>query len=50
MKRGQKTAVILAATGLSLFAAHAFWGQIGIALLVATPLVLVPFIYLLKEV
>lgn len=49
MKKKYKIAVVLTATGLSLFAAHAFWGQIGVALLFGTPLVLIPFIYLLKE-
>ena len=50
MKRGYKAAALGTAIGLSVFGAHVLWGQIGVALLLATPLVLVPFIYLLKEV
>lgn len=50
MKRGHKAALVVVISGISFFTAHAFWGQIGVGLLIGVPLVLIPFVYLFKKI
>ena len=49
MKKRHKTAVALTTIGGSCFVAHVLWGQIGVAVLVGLPLLLIPFAYLYRH-